>query len=199
MKVKTMVLVWLAVAVSLLACYQTRFVWAAAEPGKSSPKTGVVNMQKIFQDSKKVSKYREETMAERSKIETDLDKLSKEIEADKASLKTLKAGSPDYMNQVKEILTKQANSQAQEKFYEQQMTMREQAMVESVYLEILQQVKKVAQEKGLEMVFDKDEINFPTMSLNEATMVIRTHKVLYSGGCLDITSDVIAGMDKESK
>ena len=73
-------------------------------------------------------------MAERSKVEADLDKLSKEIEADKAGLKTLKAGSGDYMNQVKEILTKQANSQAQEKFYEQQMTMKEQAMVESVYL-----------------------------------------------------------------
>ena len=65
--------------------------------------------------------------------------------------------------------------------------------------EILQQVKKVAQEKGLEMVFDKDEVDFPAMSLNDATMIIRTHKVLYSGGCPDITDDVIAAMDKESK
>ena len=156
-----------------------------------------MNIQKIFTDSKKAVKYRDEVIAEQKKIEADLDKLSKEIEADKAGLKTLKAGSSDYMAQGKEIMLKQANLQAQQEFYEQQMSMSRQQMAEKTYQEIVAQVKKVAQEKKLDMVLTQDELDFPAMSLNETMMMIRTHKVLYCGGCIDITDDVLAGLDKE--
>jgi len=197
MKVKTVVVAGLAIAVSLLVCFEATFVSAAPETPKSGLKMGVVNIQKVFQESRKVSRYREQTISERKNAEADLDKMAKEIDAAKAGLKTLKPGNGDYMAQVKEILTKQANAQAQEKFYEQQMTMKEQQMVEGLYMEIMKQVKKVAEEKGLDLVFDKDEIEFPAMSLNDAMMIIRTHKLLYSGGCTDITADVLAEMDKE--
>jgi len=197
MKVKTLVLVWLAVAVSALVCFEASFVSAAPEAAKSGLKIGVVNIQKVFHDSKKVTKYRDETIAERNRIEAELEKAAKEIEADKLGLKALKADSNDYMNQVREILTKQANSQAQEKFYEQQMTLKEQRMVENIYQQILAQVKKVAEEKKLDVVLTQDGLDFPAMNLSEATMMIRTHKVLYSGGCADITADVLAAMDEE--
>ena len=197
MKAKTVVLVWVAVAVSLLVCFEAGFVSAAPEAAKSAPKIGVVNIQKTFQDSRKVSKYREQTIAERNKIEAELEKMTKEIEADKAGLKTLKSGSSDYLAQVKEILTKQANSQAQEKFYEQQMAAKEQEMVEGIYQQMLAAVKKIAEQKGLEMIFAKDEVDFPAMSINDTMMIIRTQKVLYSGGCVDITGEVLAELDKE--
>lgn len=197
MKVKMIVLVWLAVAVSLLVCFEARFVSAAPETAKGGLKVGVVNIQKIFQDSRKVSKYREQTIAERNKIEAELEKMAKEIEAEKAGLKTLRPSSSDYLAQMKEILTRQANSQAQEKFYEQQMAAKEQEMVEGIYQQMLQAVKKVAEQKGLEIVFAKDEVDFPAMSINDAMMTIRTHKVLYSGGCVDITGEVLAELDKE--
>ena len=197
MKVRTLVLVWLAIAAGLLVCFEAGFVSAAPEAAKSGLKIAVVNIQKIFKDSKMVSKYRDEVITEQNKIEADLDKLSKEIEADKAGLKTLKTGSSDYMAQGKELLLKQANLQAQQKFYEQQMTMQEQQMVEKTYQQILEQVKKVADEKKLDVVLTKDELDFPAMSLNEAMMIIRTHKVLYCGGCTDITDEVLAGLDKE--
>jgi outer membrane protein len=197
MKVKTLVLIWLAIAAGLLVCFEAGFVSAAPEAAQSGFKIGVVDVQKIFRNSKTVSKYRDETITEQNKIEADLDKLSKEIEADKAGLKTLKAGSSDYLAQGKEILLKQANLQAQQKFYEQQMTIKEQQMVEKTYQQVLEQVKKVAESKKLDMVFTKDELDFPAMSLNEATMIIRTHKVLYCGGCTDITEDVLTALDKE--
>ncbi len=197
MKVKTLVLIWLAIAAGLLVCFEAGFVSAAPEQAKDGFRIGVINVQKIFRDSKMVSKYRDETITEQNKIEADLDKLSKEIDADKAGLKTLKVGSGDYMAQGKEILLKQANLQAQQKFYEQQMAMKEQQMVEKTYQQILEQVKKAAEGKKLDMVFTKDELDFPAMSLNEAMMMIRTHKVLYCGGCTDITEDVLTGLDKE--
>jgi Skp family chaperone for outer membrane proteins len=197
MKTKTLVLIWLAIASGLLVCFEVGFVSAAPEAVKSNFKIAVVDIQKIFQNSKTVSKYRDESITEQNKIEADLDKLSKEIEADKAGLKTLKTGSSDYMAQAKEILLKQANLQAQQKFYEQQVAMKQQQMVEKTYQQILEQVKKVADEKKLDVVLTKDELDFPAMSLNEATMMIRTRKVLYCGGCTDITDEVLAALDKE--
>ncbi len=197
MKVKTLVLVWLAIAASSLLCYEAGFVKAAPETSKNGSNTAVVSIQKIFQDSNKVAKYRDQTIAERNRVEAELDKLSKEVEMEKAGLRALRPDSNDYMSQGKEILMKQANLQAQQKFYEQQMSMKEQEMVEKTYRQILEVVKKVAEQKGLDMVFDKDEVYFHAMSINDAMMIIRTHKVLYCGGCVDITGEVLAEMDKE--
>lgn len=197
MKVRTLVLIWLLAVIGAIICFEANFVSAQSEEVKSGFKIAVVNIQKIFRDSKKVVKYRDELMAERNRISAELEKASKEIEVDKLGLKALKADSNDYMNQVREILTKQANAQAQEKFYEQQMSLKEQQMVEKIYQEIQVQVKKVAEAKKLDMVFTQDEIEFPAVSLNDAMMMIRTNKVLYCGGCADITDDVLIGLDKE--
>lgn len=197
MKVKTVVLVWLLAGISATVCFEARFVSAEPQEVKSGFKIAVVNIQKVFRDSKKVVKYRDEMMAERNRISTELEKASKEIEVDKLGLKALKADSNDYMSQVREILTKQANAQAQEKFYEQQVSLKEQQTVEKIYQQIQAQVKKVAEEQKLDMVFTQDEIEFPAISLNDAMMMIRMHKVLYCGGCADITDDVLAGLDKE--
>ena len=47
------------------------------------------------------------------------------------------------------------------------------------------------------MVVEKDEVEFPALSVDGAMLAIRTHKLLYSGGCLDITDEVMAWLDKE--
>ncbi len=139
----------------------------------------------------------EEAVAERDSIEKELDKLSKEIEADKAGLKTLKQGSSDHMAQVRQVMTKQANLQAQQEFYKQQIGLKDQQWTEQLFKDILLQTGEIAKEKGLDLVFEKDEIELPAASASELMLTIRTHKLLYSGGCLDITDEVMARLDKE--
>ena len=46
-------------------------------------------------------------------------------------------------------------------------------------------------------MFEKDEVEFPTSSANELMLNIRTNKLLYSGGCMDITDEVIALLDEQ--
>ena len=55
--------------------------------------------------------------------------------------------------------------------------------------------KELAAEKGLLLVLEKSEPEFPIQ--RDLGLIIGTHKVLYSDGCLDITDDVIAKMDAE--
>jgi len=162
---------------------------------KSSLKIGIVSIKKIFKDCKSSAKHREEGMAMRGKFEAELEQLSAQIEADRAALRTRKPDSNDYQDLLKGVLTKQGTLQAQQKFYEQQLAMKEQGAVEEIYKDILRVTAEVAKQKGLDLVFEMSEPEFPSAGTNELTLTMSTHKLLYSAGCLDITNDVMAKID----
>ena len=200
MKVRTIVSSCLLGTIVLAMCAE--FDWASLKADIATSKTRAaqssivfVSIRKIFDESKRSIRYRQEATAERNKVFAELEKLDKEIEAEKAGLKTLKTGSSDHLALVKEILEKQANLQAQQEFYKQQMSLKQQRMIEDIYRDILRVTGEVAQQKGLDLVFEKSEPEFPASSANELELTMGTHKLLYSGGCLDISDEVMALLD----
>jgi Skp family chaperone for outer membrane proteins len=158
-------------------------------------KIGVVSVPKIFQDCKRTVRYKEEAVAEWQRVNAELERLKAEVEAEREGLKTLKTGSSDYMALMKEVLTKQANLQVQQTFYEQQRVLKEQKMVEGLYKDILRETGEVAKQKGLDLVFERSEPALPALSPTELERAMGTHKLLYGGGCLDITGEVMARLD----
>ncbi len=196
MKIKTIGLVCLAVSVVLLMA--GGYSRAGSErTTKSAVKIGVVSILKVFQNCKGNEKYRQSAIAERDRTEAELEKLSKEIEAEEAGLRTLKTGSDDYLARVKQILTKRAGLQAQQEFYKQREALKEQQWTEKVYKDVLRITAEVAKEKGLDIVLEKDEPEFPLSNYTELMTVMSTHKVLYSSGCVDISDEVLARLDAE--
>jgi Skp family chaperone for outer membrane proteins len=195
MRAKVVLLSCLAVIVVVFTGYQ-RGRAAPADDG-ARPKIGVVDIRQIFQDCKRNVKYRDEATAEQQKIITELDRLKKEIEAEEAGLKALKAGSSDYLDQMKAVLEKQASLQAKQDYHKQQMALKDQRWTEHLYTDILRETAAVAKQKGLDIVLEKDEPELPALSAQELMMIIRTHSVLYSGGCLDITGEVMNLVDAE--
>ena len=169
----------------------SQFGLAKLEATKPVSRMGVVSIQKILQDSKRSARYREDAAAEFNKIKLKLSKMELDIGALKDGLKTLKIGSNDHMALLKDILEKSALLQAEQKFFEQQMGFKEQTMVEDLFNEILVKVGEVAEAKGLDVVFERTEPQFPMANGEELERSIGSHKVLFSGGCLDITEDVI--------
>jgi Skp family chaperone for outer membrane proteins len=164
------------------------------QPG-SGLKIAVVSIAKIFQNCKRSVSYREEAGAEQNGIIAELEKLSKEIEAERAGLKTLKEDSSDYMARAKELFEKQASYQARQEFYKQQMELKDKLWTKELYQDILRIAGEIAKEKGLDLVFREDEIDFSEANTSELGLAIRTQKLLYSGGCLDITDEVTARLD----
>jgi Skp family chaperone for outer membrane proteins len=207
MKIKLIVLVCLAVIVALL---MSQYCWAGLKgfpnakicafgnpkvASKPVVKVGVVSIIRVFRDCKKNEKYRQSAVAQQTRDEAEMEKLSKGIEAEEAGLKALKAGSDDYLTRVKQILTARAGLQAQQEFYRQQAALKEQQWTEGVYRDVLKIVAEVAKEKGIDIVLEKDEPEFPTSNYTELMTVISTHKVLYSSGCEDISDEVLARLD----
>jgi Skp family chaperone for outer membrane proteins len=161
-------------------------------------KIGVVSMRKIFQDCKRNAKYRKESTAERDRMEAELEKLSKEIDLDKAEIKMLKPGSSDYSSRIKEILEKQGKLQAQQEFFKRQMEMKEQTVVESLFKDVVKATGEVAKDKEFDLILEKSEPDLPASSTNELTLTISTYKVLYNAGCENITDAVLAKIDANS-
>lgn len=168
-----------------------------SEPKQSGAglKVAIVDIQKVFQGCKKGISYKNEAMAEQDRVVAEMDKLSKEIEAEKAGLKTLKEDSSDYMARAKDLFEKQANYQAQQEFYKQQMELKDKLWTKEIYQDVLRIAGDIAKEKGLDLVFREDGIDFSETNSGELGLAMRVQKVLYSGGCLDITDEITARLD----
>lgn len=194
MKTSTVVILGCLVVVAFLSAgYETGL--ADTEVDTFSSKIGIVSVQKILQNCKASVKYRQEATAERDRIVVELQNLKTEIDTDQEGLLKLKAGTTDYMTQFKELLEKQAKLQAKQEFHKQQMALREQKLIEEIYEKIMRETAVVAQQRGLDLVFEKSPPEFPASGANELMRTIDTNKLLYSGGCIDITDEVMARID----
>ena len=193
MKLKSII-----VTVLVIVIVMSGFIMNAWAADNKCPKIGIVSVHKVFQDCKRNAKYRQEMLAERDKLETELESLSKDIDASKSKLKMLKPGSSDYLSGMKDVLDKQGSLQAKQEYYKRQMDMREQAVIEQLFKDVLKATAGVAKEKGFDMVFEKSEPDFPAANSSDLSGIISTYKVLYSSGCEDITDAVMAKVDANS-
>jgi len=195
MKTKTVMFLGCLAGVVLLTGYQ--YSLAQPKADQHSLTIAVVNVREIFRKCNRNAKYRQDAMAEYNTAMLELEKLSKQIQADEAGLKTLKPGSPDHLKQYQDVLKKKGELDARQQYLKQERSLKDQRWTEQVYQEVLQIVKELAEKKGLDMVFDKEEPEFPSASGDELMLTLSTHKVLYSGGCPDITDEVTARLDEK--
>ncbi len=88
------------------------YTYSEAKSAAPAGRIGALSVRKIFENSKKNVEIKEKLEAEQAKAFAELDKGQAEVEAEKAGLKTLKTGTPEYLAQYKTLLLKQADFQA---------------------------------------------------------------------------------------
>jgi hypothetical protein len=138
-------------------------------------------------------------MVERQTMEAKLDRLAKEIDAEEAGLNLLSPGSSDYMAQLERIYNKRASYQAKKELYNKKISLREQKITEELYGDILRATAAIAEEKGLDLVFERSEPDLPAPSPAQLELAMGTHKLLYSTGCVDISSEVMVRIDSQDR
>jgi Skp family chaperone for outer membrane proteins len=195
MKIKTAILGCLMGIVVLLLVHE--YSMAQVKPNDITLPIGIVDVRRALRECKATEKYRERTNAENSKMDAEEQQTTREIQALAAGLRALKPDTSDYLSQFKEYLQKQANLKAMQEFNPRQKALKHQQWTQKLYQEILRLTKVLAAEKGLPLVLGSDEPQFPIQQYEELAMTLSTHKVLYSNGCLDLTDEVIAELDKE--
>lgn len=191
MKSKTTIVAFVICAIALFAAFEYGH---AAPQTVSTSKIGIVSVRAAFNSSKKHAQYRSQVLAAQSQMRAQLEALNQQISAGEAELKTLKPGTADYLQQLQSVLEKRSQLETKQEYIKQERQLQDKAWMEKLYQELLKIVKEVAQEKGLELVLEQTEPEFP-ISSEELMMTFSSHKVLYAGGCVDLTEEVTARLD----
>ncbi|MHC4337868.1 MAG: OmpH/Skp family outer membrane protein [Planctomycetota bacterium] len=195
MKIRAMVSSCLAGGIILCMSYQ--YSRAQTEADKPPLKTGVVSIQRIFRDCERSKSHEKEMRAEEDKINAELNLLKKKYDAAVAGLGTLTRESVDYLELDRNVLREQDRYESQKRYYEGLLALKDRQWTKGLYRDILRVTGEVAKEKGLDLVFERTEPDFSMVSAAELLLTIKTHKLLYSAGCADITEQVRARLDQE--
>jgi Skp family chaperone for outer membrane proteins len=195
MKTRAIVLSCLMGAVVLCIGYEHSR--AESDAGKPSLKIGVISVQKIFRDCERRKKHDMELKDEEDKINMELNKLQKEIVAAEAGLGTLRPQSSEYLELDRDVTLKRNTYQLRREFHGKLLGLKDKEWTKEFYEAILQVTGEVSKEKNLDLVFERSEPDFSIVSATELLVTIQTHKLLYSAGCVDITAEVKARLDKE--
>ena len=195
MKIKTAVLGGLTVLAVLFLAHE--YSMAQVKTNDLSLPIGIVDVRRALRECKATEKYKEKTNVENSKMDAEEEQLTREIQALAAGLRALKPGSSDHLSQYKEYRQKQNELKTIQEFNPQLKMLKHQQWTQQLYQEILRITKEMASQKGLPLVIGRDEPEFPIQRYEDLVMTLSTHKVLYSNGCVDLTDEVIAELDKE--
>ena len=182
----------------VLGLFGYEYAWARSKKDFKPVKIGVVSIRRVFENSKKNTKWQSDMDQERREMVAELEKIATEIKAIKADMDTRKPGSTDYKNLMRNSMEKESGLEAKEKFYQQHLTIKEHQWTEQFYLETLAAAGKVAEELELDLVLAKDENEFPASGANELMMIIKTSKIMYNSQDLDVTNEVIEILDKNN-
>lgn len=194
MKIKTLISGCLAGMVVLFLVHQ----FGEAQPLANAPalNIGVVSIQKALQNCQATAKFKERAETEGREMNAEEKKISDNIDSLRGTLQALVPNSADWLAQYKEMLHNENELKALKELNPQIRAMRAKQWTERLYPEILRVTKELAAKKGLALVLTVEEPQLPTQRYEELVMTISTHKVLYSGGCVDLTNEVIVELDK---
>jgi len=167
---------------------------AASQTTAPSSRIGLVSIRDVFNGSKKYAQYQAQRTKRQAQVAAEIDDLNQQLSKAEAELKVLRAGTPDYLKQLQAVLELRSKVQTRQEFFKQQLMTEDKEWLEGLYQEALQVTATLAKERGLELVLERTEPKFP-MASEEVFSVISTHKVLYCGGCPDLTSEVITRVD----
>ncbi|MCH8215302.1 MAG: OmpH family outer membrane protein [Planctomycetes bacterium] len=186
----------------VLCCLSTLLVLAMghqspAQQNSVAPwnQIGVVSVMKVLRLSQKNTEHFKKVQAEQNGWRAELQKEAQELQADEASLKTMRPGSEDHFAHFRGMLMKQAKLEATEKFYNQMASAKGREWTEKMYQEVLAAVSEVAREMGLKMVFERTEPEFPLPNEQALASAMNTHKLLFDDGLVDISDQVIDKID----
>ena len=193
MKTRTIIVMALIAAATAVVLRQTTAQADAAGPAK----VAVVDVTKVLESSKKHQTWKDKMEKEQEQMKAEFAKMTSDLESLQQNIKLRKVGSDDYINLSSQFVEKKAIMEAKNAFYEEKVTSQMQNWTEDLYKTLMIVVDRVAQQKGIDLVLAKEQLDLPAPSLRDFMLTIKTKKVLYNDNKLDITAEVLAALDSE--
>jgi Skp family chaperone for outer membrane proteins len=174
----------LSLALSLCWGYQVGL--ANGKKAFSPVKVGVISLRDVLDKSIKKQQFEQDYNADKDKVMAELQGLEKEIVSLQKDMETRAKNSDDYIKFLRKSVEKQAVLKAKKELYEDEFSYKQKAWMDQMYKQILIAAEQVAKENELDMIIAKRD--FETFS--------EMNNLLYSSQTLDVSSEVLAILDK---
>ncbi len=154
------------------------FAFAAATANADSLKIGVVNVQEILQKSPVVKKYNTELKSKFKARQEKLVKLSNALRNDQAKLNRDSAvlSATDREKLQAKILTQQVELRKMAQDYQNDFTQAQTSDMHDLYNKISSAVAKVAKQRSLELVLEKQAAPYASAQYDVTNDVLKEMK-----------------------
>jgi Skp family chaperone for outer membrane proteins len=166
---------------------------AATPPGGT--RIAVCDVQDVFANYERARDLLGKLNDDRQAAKTENDNRGKAIDALQAEMNSLKPGSPEYESRLSQLERMTIDRKVELQIREAALMRKHRNMTMDLYNEVLATIAKVAGEQGLNLVLYRDGELLETDETMELLAQIRSRKVLYCDGCIDITQTVLARLN----
>ena len=185
------------IAMALAAVAATGIFRQVQADATGAAKVAVVDVTRVLEQSKKHQAWKDKMEKEQEKMKAEFTAMRSELQSLEENIKLRNRGSEDYIKLTGQFVEKKAIMEAKNAFYEEKVTSQMQTWTEDLYKSLMIVVDRVAQQKGIDIVLAKEQLDLPAPSLRDFMLTIKTKKVLYNDPKMDITSEVLAALDSE--
>lgn len=170
---------------------------AGAQGADGGVRIAVVDVAKALEGSKKHQAWKQKMEKEQEAAKKEFNDLRAEVEQLQENIKLRKPGSDEHIKLTQQMVEKKAMLDAKNSFYEEKVSLQMQTWSEDLYKQFLVAVDKIAQQKGIDLVLAKEQLDLPAPSLRDFLLTIKTRKVLFFNPKIDITAEVQAELDSQ--
>ena len=185
------------IAMALAAVAATGIFRQVGADATGAAKVAVVDVTRVLEQSKKHQVWKAKMEKEQEQMKAEFTAMRSELQSLEDNIKLRNRGSEDFIKLTGQFVEKKAVMEAKNAFYEEKVTSQMQMWTEELYKTLIIVVDRVAQQKGVDIVLAKEQLDLPAPSLRDFMLTIKTKKVLYSDPRMDITAEVLAALDSE--
>jgi Skp family chaperone for outer membrane proteins len=169
---------------------------AAAPAAPPAARVGTCDIVELFTNYQRAKDLTSQLNERRQAITVERDKRTKAINTLQAELENYKKASPKYEQTVDEIQRLGIEAKAYLE-YQDALALREHRnLTKEMYTEIKAVIAKVAKQRGLNIILQREPDTLDTDSPSEMLRQIYTRKVLFTEDGLDITDVVLAALNQ---
>lgn len=191
------------VSVPLFALLALSFIAPSASAQNAVPKVATVNAAKVFSEVQEVKDLRAK-MENQNKVISQ-QKLEKQQKLNdlKNARDALKPDAPAFGDKNRELMQEAISYQVWEKMVTADTDREQKQQMLSIFNRITATVAEIATSKQIDIVLAEQRPDMPEnidqINLDQMRALIISRNVLFTGGSVDITNDIIAAMDAKYK
>lgn len=172
---------------------------AAPEAGPGT-KVAVIDLVKVFNEFEQTKVVNQKMAEHRSKLGAEDDRRSQEINAKKTALDGFTPDTADWHKRNKELQDLRFSYRVWQLTEQDGLAERHLTWVKRTYKMVTDEVAKIAQAHGVQLVVTREELDMPT-NTDTKTMLeamfrqILSRKVVYSDPAIDLSNEVLGNLN----